>query len=205
MKYVQVVNPNANIQGTLGMCLNYVQRAYSVGWAGSSAWDAWTKRVSRKHQDRDLPSGVAVPVWFDGYWNGSRLGHVGIYVDGKVYCSPWKAGQKYATLASIAEVERIYGMKYVGWSEDLSGVNLIKQKEEEMKELTSDQIDRAFRMSLGKLPEVADINSTKYKQDAGLLIDSLWNNGGRQRYEASGKKPVTSQQATKLKPGLYEV
>lgn len=122
--YKQLVKPNLAMLGHRGMCLKYVQDAFGTPWAGTTAWDGWTNRVSRKHANA-LPAGVYVPVWFDGYWNGERAGHVAIYKDGQVWSSPWDRQVGYNILGSIAEVERIYGMEYVGWSEDLGGKQLI--------------------------------------------------------------------------------
>lgn len=127
MSYTQVIKPNVNVKGRLGWCLEYVQDAYGVPWAGSSAWDAWTKRVKKKHTNA-LPKGVYVPIWFDGYWDGVRYGHVAIYKDGTVWSSPWDKQTGHSKLSSIKEVERIYSMKYVGWSEDIGGKQVIKEK-----------------------------------------------------------------------------
>ena len=91
MRYVQVKQPNLDpviyqggkvLYNWLGYCLAYVQTAFGAGWAGPYAWDAWTNRVGYRHTSA-LPSGVYVPIWFDGWWNGKRYGHVAIYKDGK--------------------------------------------------------------------------------------------------------------------------
>lgn len=123
----QLVQPNLNTVGTLGYCLVYVRDVFSAPWAGTDAWTSWNSYTKLKHADWNIPSGVYVPIWFDGYWNGQRLGHTAVYKDGKVWSSPYKQGATNAVLSSIAEVERIYGMKYVGWSEDIGGKQVIKK------------------------------------------------------------------------------
>lgn len=127
MDYQQTSEVNPAVKGSLGWCLIYVRDFFSAPLSGPDAWSAWTKYIKLKHADWNIPSGVYVPIWFDGYWNGERLGHTAVYKDGKVWSSPYKAGATNAVLNSIADVERIYGMKYVGWSEDIGGKQVIKK------------------------------------------------------------------------------
>jgi hypothetical protein len=82
--------------------------------------------VKYKYANRDLPQGVYAPIWFDGYDGGLRQGHYATYKDGKVWSSPYFPAAHAVELNSIEEVERIYGMKYVGWSEDIGGVKVIE-------------------------------------------------------------------------------
>lgn len=132
MSYQQVRSPNLNPyiyqEGKLltdwyGWCLAYVQTAFAAGWAGSNAWEAWSERVNVKHGDMNLPGGVYVPIWFSGY---GGLGHVAIYKDGQVTSSPWHHKATPDVMSSIAETERIYGVTYVGWSEDIGGTTVIQ-------------------------------------------------------------------------------
>lgn len=131
---------NKDTSAALGMCLDYVQRGYGIGGGastgGSSAWDSWTRITKKKHLDRSFPKNVIIPIWFDGYWDGERYGHVAALntATGEIYSSPWSkvsaAAGRHDVLPSIAEVERIYGMTYVGWSEDIAGQVVIKEQEE---------------------------------------------------------------------------
>lgn len=130
MSYRQVKAPNLNVPTSIGMCLKYVQDAYGSGWAGSYALQGWRDIVKKKHSDWNIPSGVYVPIWFEGYWNGVNYGHVAIYKDGVVWSSPFTNKGTHDRLGSIAEVERIYGMKYIGWSEDIGGTRVIEKKKE---------------------------------------------------------------------------
>ena len=133
MTFVQVKSPNLNVAAQLGWCLAYVQDAFGLGWSGDYALDGWNRNTAN-HADRNIPSGVYVPVWFDGYWTGIRYGHVVVYKDGICYSSPWTADSAsrkvHDTLGSIADVERIYRMTCLGWSEDMNGQRVIKKKEE---------------------------------------------------------------------------
>ncbi|GAA1053895.1 hypothetical protein [Dietzia natronolimnaea] len=134
MSYRQVKAPNINVQARLGMCLEYVQNAFGAGWSGSYALDGWNRNSQFNHPNRNIPSGVFVPIWFDGYWTGIRYGHVAIYKDGVVYSSPWTqanaAISKHDVLGSIADVERIYRMTYIGWSEGIGGTRVVEKVKE---------------------------------------------------------------------------
>jgi hypothetical protein len=101
----------------LGWCLAYVSTAFNSGWAGATAWQGW-ERTALKHQDRSLPSGVYIPLWFSGYYG---FGHVVIYKDGVIWSSPISHKPTADVWYSIEDIERNYGVTYVGWSEDIGG------------------------------------------------------------------------------------
>ena len=114
----QLVQPNLGTVGRSGWCLAYAENVFNAPHIEPTAWNAW-ERTQFKHTD-DLPD-VCVPVWFDYWQDGIRYGHVAVWVPGQgVYSSPYNNYTTHAVLGSIAEVERIYDCKYVGWSEDIS-------------------------------------------------------------------------------------
>lgn len=132
MACTQLVTPNLDpviyqsghaLTDWWGWCLAYGQTAFKSGWAGSNAWEGWIDHVKIKHLDQNIPSGMYVPIWFSGY---GGLGHVCIYKDGQVWSSPWHHKPTADVMSSIAEVERIYGVKYVGWSEDIGGTQVVE-------------------------------------------------------------------------------
>ena len=132
MKQSRAFNPN--VAATVGLCLQYVQNGYSAGWAGSSAWDAWTNRLAFRHADRNFPSGVIIPVWFSGTWQGNYYGHVAALDTntGKVYTSPYYKTSGHEVYNSIDALMNTFrgampDIKYVGWSEDIGGVRVITQ------------------------------------------------------------------------------
>lgn len=110
----------------MGWCLAVAQTMFGSNRTSPSAWSEWNKVVKFKHQDRNIPGGVYVPIWFDGYWNGNQVGHVAIYKDGKIWSSPYRSKPYTDVLGSIEEIERIYGMKYVGWSEDIGNTRVVE-------------------------------------------------------------------------------
>lgn len=129
MKWLQVREPNLNVRTSLGMCLKYVQDAFGSGWAGSYALQGWRDIVKKKHTNRNIPAGVYVPIWFEGKWNGYNYGHVAIYKDGICWSSPYTDKTSHDQLGNIETVERVYGMKYIGWSEDIGGTIVIKEED----------------------------------------------------------------------------
>ncbi|WP_407107230.1 hypothetical protein [Rhodococcus aetherivorans] len=133
MAYKQLVQPNIAINENAGWCLQYARRVFGLPAVEPTAWVAWTN-TQYKHQDRNFPSGVAVPVWFD--WVGDvgsgrfRYGHVAVRTaDGKIWSSPL-SGNGRAWFASVDDLTRAFGngMTYVGWSEDISGTRVIKEE-----------------------------------------------------------------------------
>ena len=139
----------------LGWCLAYVQTAFGAGWSGSTAWDGWSNRTQGKHADWNIPQGVYVPIWFDGYWNGQRLGHVAIYKDGKIWSSP-VSNKPYADVwNSIGAVEQAYGVKYVGWSEFVGPTRVLEFVN---NNITLDQLRALFVELLERQPDQPAIN-----------------------------------------------
>jgi hypothetical protein len=58
---------------------------------------------------------------------GIEKGHVTVNVPGHgIYSSPYQKGTSHAVMSSIAEVEKHYGVKYLGWTEDLNGVRVVE-------------------------------------------------------------------------------
>lgn len=165
----QAKKPNLNVKTSLGMCLKYVQDAYGSGWAGSYALQGWNDLVKFKHRDRNIPSGVYVPIWFEGYWNGVNYGHVAIYKDGIVYSSPYTNKTTHDQLGNIATVERIYGMKYIGWSEDIGGTRVIKERK-------NDVIDDSYKYIMrGINSEVRGWDESKVHTDKQDKLElNIW-------------------------------
>jgi hypothetical protein len=112
------------LQDWFEWCLAYVQFSFKSGWAGQYATDAWDNHMTRKHTDRNIPAGVYVVIYFSGYHG---QGHMAIYKDGRVWCTPNKHGMVTAEeWDSIESVERNYGVTYVGWSEDIGGTRVVE-------------------------------------------------------------------------------
>lgn len=126
----QLVQPNIEIVEEAGYCLQYARRVFGAPAVEETAHVAWNN-AKHKHHDRNFPQGVSFPVWFD--WTGDigygrhKYDHVAVYhTDGKVWSSPL-TGRGRAWFESVDDLVRAFGggMKYKGWSEDISGVKVI--------------------------------------------------------------------------------
>lgn len=185
MGFIQLVTPNlkpiliqyingvrTTIHNWSGWCLLFTQSSFNAGWAGFSAWDSWSNRLQYKHSDRNIPSGVFVPIWFDGYDSGLRLGHSAIYKDGRVYSTPYFAAGYYIVLGSIEEVERIYNMSYVGWSEDIGGIKVIEEISMEASKEKCDLLtfQLLWNMAFNAQPSEADI---KHHMSLGYTVEDM--------------------------------
>ncbi|MBM4644758.1 hypothetical protein GS464_20070 [Rhodococcus hoagii] len=140
MNWEQAVQFNKNYNGTLGWCLDYVQMGYGIGGGAStggvSAWDSWSRICKKKHANYLFPKNVVIPVWFSGTWNGNYYGHVAVLntATGEVYTSPYfkqRGHEVYASLDALIATFRgaMPDIQFVGWSEDIAGVQVIKEVE----------------------------------------------------------------------------
>lgn len=108
----------------VGYCARWTREQYGIAPSGDvdgdrdvDAVDAW-ERATLRHTDRNPPPGVPV------YWSGGRSGHGHIAIS-------WPGGMIRSTDAPIvgrvgtvtlAYPEKDWGLRYLGWSEDLNGV-----------------------------------------------------------------------------------
>lgn len=127
MAWNQLVSANYGVQDYAGYCLRFTQSVFGAPVKYPTAWDAWLA-VDGKHQDRNMPN-TDVPIFFEswGTYSGQyrNWGHAAVYQasTGRVFSSP---GSGYGNLwfASITEAEQRWGMRYVGWSEYLNGMQI---------------------------------------------------------------------------------
>lgn len=124
-----LVQGGVTLNSWLGWCLLYVQTAFSAGWSGATALDGWNMSAG-KHQDRNLPSGVFVPIWFNhwGTYGGvyKNWGHCAIYKDGKIWSSPLSHKPYADIFGSIGEIEQRFNAKYIGWTEFVGNARVLK-------------------------------------------------------------------------------
>jgi hypothetical protein len=174
----QLVKPNFEIIEIAGWCLRFSDKVFGLNAAYPTAWQAWTN-TKFKHEDRNFPPGVAVPVWFD--WVGDvgsgrqRYGHVAVRApDGKIWSAPL-SGTGRAWFATVDDLTRAFGngMKYVGWSEDISNVKVIETGEQNMVEdtqLNFDVLAQTFQDMTGRPLVRAEFNSQVGRTWQDVLI-----------------------------------
>lgn len=106
-----------------GMCLREVRECYGVGPAAADAAQAW-EDAEHKHRQTDprkIPRGVPV------FWTGgsSDHGHIAISTGFKAECFSTDIRRPgYFDKVPIEEIHEKWGLKLVGWSEDLNGVRV---------------------------------------------------------------------------------
>ena len=128
MPWQQLTEPRI-VSDNAGLCLRFVQSVYNAPVKYASAWDAW-RATTLKHENRDLPP-VSVPVWFSHYGTYgtpptyANWGHVVAYFPdrGQFLSSPGQ-GYGHEWLDSIEAVERRFNSTFVGWSEDINGLQV---------------------------------------------------------------------------------
>ena len=179
MSYRQVKTPNLDpvlydsdgkvLWNWLGWCLSYVQTAFGAGWAGPNAWVSWTSHTKGKRTDKE-PSNVYIPLWFDGWWNGNRYGHVIIAKfnndgSGSAWSSPYTATYypariNFTSIGDLrAKIISLYGssMTYVGWSTHVGPTQVVEWVEP-VKNVTLEQLNALFRELLERAPDQPAIN-----------------------------------------------
>jgi len=120
----QVVNDYA------GMCLRFTQSVFGAPVKYRSAWDAWNATQLKHSVNEPLPD-VSVIIWMS-HWGtyGSppsyeNWGHVVTWfpTENKFLSSP---GSEYGHqwFDSIRAVESYFKATYVGWSEDINGLQV---------------------------------------------------------------------------------
>ena len=133
----QLVSPNLTVQGKAGWCLWVAQEVWGVPHLYAKAIDAWNASSVSNHTD-PLPD-VAVPVYWTFFdrTDGVEYGHIATYVPNRgIYSSPFNSSfgsEWYPTIQALTErVNQIAGAncRYLGWSETLSGVQLVIEEED---------------------------------------------------------------------------
>lgn len=121
MLFRSLVTPNLNIQENAGWCLSMARQVLGAPAGFATAFISW-QAAKYKHETRELPN-VPVPLYFS--WtnknDGINYGHVVVWVPGKGFLSSPGVGFGQKWLSSIAEVERYFSCKFLGWTEDING------------------------------------------------------------------------------------
>lgn len=154
MAFKQVITPNPEVPCTPGWCLTYVDDAFNLEAHGKTknyrtALDAWGTSKSQ-HRDRNFPANCWVPVWFT--LKNEPAGHVAILApDGAVWSSSHPTKKQPVRHGSLNEIINYYGnlgLSYLGWTEDVGGVEVIR-KEEDMALITEEQVKWHYRLIAG--------------------------------------------------------
>lgn len=149
MKYIQVLTPKPKIPCTPGMCLVYVREAFGIQSkypSASANWDASTT----KHDDRNFPQDVWLPIWFS--LDDNPHGHVALrQPDGSVWSASDPNANDPVHHESINDIERYYGGKlhYLGWTEDVCDEKIVRP------EITNEPVTESMEVMINPENEVA--------------------------------------------------
>ncbi|ASN20715.1 hypothetical protein [Arthrobacter sp. YN] len=122
----QLITPNPNIKCYPGWCLMYVRQAFGLNGLYPSATAGWNA-ARYKHRDRNFPAGRWVPVWF--HLGEEPLGHVALMApDGSVFSTsdPSNTPHHHPNLDHLLSYYRALRPTYLGWTEDIEGVAVVK-------------------------------------------------------------------------------
>ena len=144
MSWKQIIYPNLDdkklviyAQGKVLLdwflwCLAVTQKVFGVATFAESAQIAWSWN-NTKHQDRNLPDGCFVPIWWTGGYK--NYGHVAIAKRTgnriQIWSSPYTRkpffdyfeGELNVTIDTIS---RIYGVSYAGWTETMNTTRIVE-------------------------------------------------------------------------------
>lgn len=113
-------------------CLAVVQKTFNVAPFAESAQIAWNWN-NTKHQDRNLPDGCFVPIWWTGGYK--NYGHVAIAKRTgnriQIWTSPYTHKPYFDYFegelnTTIDTVSRIYGVSYAGWTETMNTTRIVE-------------------------------------------------------------------------------
>jgi hypothetical protein len=113
-------------------CLAVAQKTFNVAPFAESAQIAWSWN-NTKHQDRNLPDGCFVPIWWTGGYK--NYGHVAIAKRTgnriQIWSSPYTRKPFFDYFegelnATIDTVSRIYGAVYAGWTETMNTTRVVE-------------------------------------------------------------------------------
>lgn len=123
-----VANALASTIYSPGMCLQWTRLQFGVGPSAPDATAGWAAATKRSPGDRNPP--VGVPVW----WTGGSAGHGHVAVSlggGKIRTTDVPSG--HVGTVDLGYPERVWRLKYAGWSEDINGVTIPLDAPEEPK------------------------------------------------------------------------
>jgi hypothetical protein len=191
MNYVQLVEPDLTVTSEAGWCLYFAEEVWKTNHLYYDATEAWND-TQFKHEDRNFPN-VSVPVWYS--WDVD--GHVATRTpDGRVFSSPM-TGYGNVWFNSVDEcantITKVTGIKcqYLGWSEDLAGVNLIKEEDMEPADYRTNEGDvvNGYQGILGRQPNADEIKIYNGKTHKEFWYALVFSDEFKARIAATGSLP----------------
>lgn len=197
MAYKQLRAPNFSTTGLPGWCLGVVLHAYDFSSGAYCARDEWDRNGTKRYDA--LPTDVAVPIFYS--WIGTidnvtrDFGDVAIHVPGRgVFGSPMSGGVANRWDSSI-DSRRVAiggGAKYLGWTEQLNGTNLIELIKGGEQPMTSAEENEVYLIATGSPMQQAATGRTalQFIRDAKPYFEI------QRSHTAEVEQAVTSMKAT---------
>lgn len=118
-----------------GMCQRYLrEQCWRVPSVYASAIEAWNGAKYKHPGDRHPPAGAPT------YYRGGNYGHAVLTCHGGIRSTDCQTSYDVSDI-DVGWPERAWGYEYLGWTEDINGVHVIKPKEEDMP-LTDEDIEK---------------------------------------------------------------
>jgi hypothetical protein len=138
-----------------GYCLKFVRESWRIGGVYASAIDAWHGAVNRHPGDRSAPTGAPL------FYSGGKYGHIVINTEEPNDMR----GTDMPSSGNVSEDDidwpvRNWGQTYLGWAEDLNGVDLPLGEDE----MTSEDWKK-----------LRTIVAEEVTKNNPALVDKVWN------------------------------
>lgn len=172
-----IANGRQVTSGWSGMCQKYVRDpCWEVPSLYGSAIEAWNGAKHKHPGDRTPPKGAPC------YYRGGQYGHAVICVgNGNIRSTDCTYGGDISEV-DIGWPERAWGYEYLGWTEDLNGVDLPlggSSGEDEDMPLTEDEIQRIAKAVWAHMVPNYDDSDDKEEQKAAVMLGQTHARAGR--------------------------
>lgn len=170
----------------VGMCLKFVRGpAWEIGSLYGSAIDAW-HGATRKHPgDRNPPLGAPM------FYSGGKYGHIVINTNaGRIRSTDCQTSGHVSEADTNWPVDN-WGQTYLGWTEDLNGVDLPLGDEDEMTPEDWDKLRKIVADEVAannvKAADVVWYRESKVTNRDGDAVEQSAQQTLRLAYERTGK------------------
>ena len=171
-----------------GYCLKFVRaEAWQIGGLYGSAIDAWHGAKRRHPDDRNPPLGA--PMFYDS--PTSQYGHIVVNTGQNDIRSTDCQTSGDVSETDIDWPTRAWGQGYLGWTEDLNGVDLPLGEEEEMSPEDWEKLRKIVREEVAannvKAADVVWYRESDVTNRDGEKSTQSAQQTVRQTYERTGK------------------
>lgn len=195
MAWKSLVKPDLSIRVNVGWCLSLARQVLRAPAGGDNAHLAYLNTKYRHSPSEPLPD-VPVAVWLGHYgtyrteargWETKEWGHVVVWIPGRGFISSPGEGDypSQEWLPTLDAVIQRFGINkqgtkegvYWGWSEDISGVRVAINEDQESKPDWEEEMQiisstsTATQWLMGADGTMIGLPSIEYAQVAQKLID----------------------------------